>query len=369
MKPLKLFAIGAEVVVISTLAIASYNVAFGGKDGISWMAAAPLATIVALESLRIPTAFNLVKAGVITAALSVALICGLSLITMEAASVSFETLIFERTRPVVEAERDLQKIMIGQKTIDANAKDRADQITRLTADLDTARKHREEVGGQQPELQKVGEAKTCTRVIGKGKHAQRQAYDCTPPATLDEAKGNRGAQDAHNEELKSATDQVVAAEKRLADAEAVKFDTHVTDETRDEAKRKVADARAMNPMFRVAAAWQKVPVQDLTSEQFEVVKHYAVMALAFATAFVTSMAAIISSMPERGQGASKLVRALRALMAAKRKTLRRINERVVTQVKERTKLVYVPVDVATGKVLDPAFQPAPVSSTPNLKVV
>jgi hypothetical protein len=366
MKPLKLFAIGAELVVVSTLAIASYNVAFGGKDTVNWMAAAPLATIVALESLRIPVALNLVKAGFFTVVLSVALVLGLSVVTMEAASVAFETLIFERTRPVVEAERDLEKIMVGQKTIDANAKDRADKIARLTVDLDAARKHREEVGGQKISLAATTPGRMCWTHDKKGRSIQ---YSCTSPAEADASKGNRETQEAHNEELKSATEMVVAAERRLAEVEAMKFDTHVTDEVRDEAKRKVAEARAMNPMYRVAASWQRKPVQELTSEEFEQVKHWAILALAAATAFVTSLVAFISSMPERGQGRSKLARALRARLAAKRKTLRRINERVVTEIKERTKVVYVPVDVASGKVLDPAFQPAPASATPNLKVV
>ena len=158
------------------------------------------------------------------------------------------------------------------------------------------------------------------------------------------------------------------AEKRLAAAEANKPDTHVVVEAREEAQRKVADARSMNPMFRVAAAWQKVPVQQLTSEEFEHVKHWAVIALSAAVAFSTSMVAVISSMPERGQSNGKLARAIRARLAAKRKTLRRISGIVRTEFKDRTKVVYVPVDVATGKVLDPAFQPAP-PSTPNFKVV
>ena len=139
-------------------------------------------------------------------------------------------------------------------------------------------------------------------------------------------------------------------------------------EAREQAERKVADARAMNPMYRVAAAWQKVPVQQLTPEQFEYVKHWAVIALATAVAFSTSMVAVISSMPERGQSNGKLARAIRGWLAARRKTLRRMTGVVRTEFKDRTKVVYVPVDVATGKVLDPAFQPAP-TSTPNFKVV
>jgi hypothetical protein len=366
MKPLKIIAIVAEAVVVCTLAISSYNAAFGGRDGINWMAAAPLLTVVALETLRIPTALNLIKAGPITILMSLALILGLSVITMEAASIGFENLIFERTRPVVEAEAALEKVMIGQRTINKDALDRADEIKRLTTDLDAARTHRKELGDQKPELQTVAPDKTCTKVVGTGKHARRVSWNCNSQAQNDTARGNKDAQNAHNEELKTATEQVTEAEKRLAAAEANKPDTHVVTEAREQAERKVADARSMNPMYRVAAAWQKVPVQQLTSEQFEHVKHWAVIALAAAVAFSTSLVAVISSMPERGQSNGKLARAIRARLAAKRKTLRRITGIVRTEIKDRTKLVYVPVDVATGKVLDPAFQPAP---SPNFKVV
>ena len=159
MKPLKIIAIVAEAVVVCTLAISSYNAAFGGRDGINWMAAAPLLTVVALESLRIPTALNLIKAGPITILMSLALIVGLSVITMEAASIGFENLIFERTRPVVEAERDLEKVMIGQRTIDKNAADRADEIKRLTADLDAARTQRKVLGDRQADPAAGGRAR------------------------------------------------------------------------------------------------------------------------------------------------------------------------------------------------------------------
>jgi len=368
MKPLKIIAIGAEAVVITMLAISSYNVAFGGRDGINWMAGAPIIAVVALECLRIPTALNLVKAGVFTMLMSFALIAGLSVITMEAASIGFENLIFERTRPVVEAERDLEKVMILQRTIDKDAKDRADKIERLTADLASARQHREDIGNQKPDLQAVAPDRICSGIVGTGKHAHWAKYICNSEAQNNTSKGNREAQEAHAAELKEATDKVANAEQMLTEAENAKVDTHLTTEAREEAQRKVAEARAMNPMYRVAAAWQKVPVQQLTSEEFEHVKHWAVIALSAAVAFSTSLVAVISSMPERGQSNGKLARAIRAWLAARRKTLRRVTGVVRTEFKDRTKVVYVPVDVATGKVLDLAFQPAP-PSTPNFKVV
>ena len=78
----------------------------------------------------------------------------------------------------------------------------------------------------------------------------------------------------------------------------------------------------------------------------------------------------IASMPERGQSNGKLARAIRAMpLPPSCKTLRRISGIVRTEFKDRTKVAYVPVDVATGKVLDPAFQPAPSPQPPTSKIV
>ena len=43
------------------------------------------------QCLRIPTAFNLIKAGPLTILMSLALILGISVVTMEAATIGFET--------------------------------------------------------------------------------------------------------------------------------------------------------------------------------------------------------------------------------------------------------------------------------------
>ncbi len=117
-------------------------------------------------------------------------------------------------------------------------------------------------------------------------------------------------------------------------------------------RRRVADAKALNPMYRVGAAWMRTPVEDLTGEQFEVVKHWAVLALAGATALATALAAIISSLPDRSSGPSKFSRALRAMIAARRKTIRRLKEGVRVEVKDRVKIVYVPTGPVSGRVLD-----------------
>jgi hypothetical protein len=118
----------------------------------------------------------------------------------------------------------------------------------------------------------------------------------------------------------------------------------------------VADARAMSRMFRVPAAWQRTPVEELTSEQFETVKYFAVIALASATALATALAAVISSLPERGDKPSKLARATRAYLARRRRKLIRT---VRGPVRHRDRIVvrWVPVDAESGLPVSPEDAP------------
>jgi hypothetical protein len=370
MKPMKIFAVVAETTVITTLAVSSYHIAFGGAVGWGdWLAGAPILTVVALESLRLPIAFALPKARLLGLVLSGTMLAGLSIITSEAASIAFENLIFQRSRPVIEAEAELKKVSISHDTLDEVNARRSQEHDRLAADLKAARDHRAEID-KPVQLQAVSPDKKCSGPVGKGKHAHWVTWTCNSDVQKTEVDGNAATQAAHNAELKAASDLVAQAQAKLDAADANPPDMHASDEAVKQAKQKVADARSMNPMFRVAAAWQGINVEDLSMNQFEGVKHYAVIALATATALTSALAAVISSLPERGpKGDGKLARAMRGWVAARRKTLRRINERVVTQFKDRTKVVYVPVDVATGKVLDPAFQPASSPSTPNFKIV
>ena len=112
------------------------------------------------------------------------------------------------------------------------------------------------------------------------------------------------------------------------------------------ARDRVTDARAVNPMLRVAAAWQRTPVEDLTLARFEQVKHWAVIALSAATALATALAAVISSLPERDSRPGKLTLVLRRLVAAHRRKVR-------VEFRDRIRVLHVPVDRETGLILDP----------------
>jgi hypothetical protein len=341
MNALKIAAIGAEIAVVSTLAVSSYHIAFAGPAP-DWLAGAPIATVVALETMRLPLAFRLSRMRVLGLACSVAMLAGLSVITGEAASLAFENLIFQRTRPVVEAERDLAKAEIDRGALTQAAAERAKEIARLEADVEAARKHRADID-KPPELQAAPSGRTCT--------SRRGSWNCGAGVQTEAVRANAAAQKAHSDELRDASALVKAAEARLSTAPPGP-DMRASDADLAAARRKVTDARAMNPMFRVAAAWQRVPVETLTGEQFEQVKHWAVIALSVATALATALAAVISSLPERTAAPSKLARALRAWLGARRKILRRVDDQTRVEYRDRPRFIYVPTD-ESGRVLNP----------------
>ena len=76
----------------------------------------------------------------------------------------------------------------------------------------------------------------------------------------------------------------------------------------------------------------------------------ATLAIGFAT--LSMAVSIVVHARLRSEGSSKLA-APWAMIAARRKTLRRIRETVRTEFKDRVKIIYIPVDVATGKIIDP----------------
>jgi hypothetical protein len=369
MKPLKVFAIGAEATVVFTLAVASYHVAFAGTSSASdWLAGAPILTVMALESLRLPVALDLFRSKLLGFLLSCSLLAGVSVATGEAAIIAYENLIFQRTRPVAEAERDLKKAETARDDILKGASKRYDDnIVQLNAALEKARAHQTEIAKtpvtqhqmpdqlpmppayQSPAPQPIPLAQTCKlkkggtyicnaaardKVIAENADADRkarEAYDKARNEIIERNSNtqeqvnqqNKEAQERHDKDLSDADEAVKTAQRQLA-AVGPAPDMSASDKDVEAARQKVIDAREMNPMFRVAAAWQKIPVQDLTLGQFEAVKSWAVFALAVTTAVTSALAGIIASLPERGTGRpSKLNRMFRAWIARKRRKIYR----------------------------------------------
>ena len=363
MNTLKAFAIGAEVTIVSTLAVSSYTIAFAGQTDTNWLVATPLLTVLALESLRLPVAFNLIKSRLMGRVMSAALVAGLTVVTGEAANIAFENLIFQRTRSVVIAEQALDKVQHDRAVLKDQAASRDEKVKQLTSELEKARAHRAEIDKpltlQTVTLQTVPTAlpppvlqpvpvprcwlvkknvRNCnTKEVEEARKASEKAQSDVVEANRkiqgDAVDANRKGQEAvdkansdlqakHSAELEQADAKVNEADARVR-AIPPAPDTQAADEKVRAAELAVDDARTMNPMFRVAAAWQKIPAKDLMSEQFEQVKHWAVIALAGATALVTALAAVISELPARDGKSTKLNRMVRAWIARKRKPVYR----------------------------------------------
>ena len=171
------------------------------------------------------------------------------------------------------------------------------------------------------EARKANE-KAQSDVVEANRKIQGDAVDANRKGQEAVDKANGDLQAKHSAELEQADAKVNEADARVR-AIPPAPDTQAADEKVRAAELAVDDARTMNPMFRVAAAWQKIPAKDLTSEQFEQVKHWAVIALAGATALVTALAAVISELPARDGKSTKLNRMVRAWIARKRKPVYR----------------------------------------------
>jgi hypothetical protein len=180
MNALKISVIAAEVAVVASLAVSSYSIAFSGHSS-DWGAAAPLAALVAIESMRLPLAFRLPRMRPLGLICGGAMLAGLSVITGEAASLGFTNLIYQRMRPVADAERDLARAQISRDALNSAIARRAEEIARLQADVEAAQKHRASID-QPPTLQPPPAGRTCA-----GRHG---SWNCGA-AVQAEAAGQR----------------------------------------------------------------------------------------------------------------------------------------------------------------------------------
>ena len=140
--------------------------------------------------------------------------------------------------------------------------------------------------------------------------------------------------------------------KKLQSADGMTADADVL-----AAQKAVQEAAANSTMYRTAATWYGVPVKDLTDEQFDRFKRIAVAALAGAVSIATMMLAFIShATPRNPANKGKLVRAIRAWIARKRKnvvrTVIKTVEKPVEKIVEVAKPVFVDKPVIVEKRVD-----------------
>jgi hypothetical protein len=306
----------AEAIVVPATAWTAFRLA-GGDLAI----AAPLLAVSALEACRIPLSSYATRLKPTAKLTAVAALAGIAMLTGEVMTVGFSSLLAARLAPVTEATsaRDAAR--------DHLAAERA-SLDRLTVETAGARAALVELSAHPPALAEV-RSQTCASRHGR-------TYDCTPASAL---RANAATQTAYDDRLRRAQEAAGDAERRVRAAPSLKD----AEAALQASEARLEAAKAANPMARL--------VVGLSDTELNRVRSLVAVSLGFAIAVATSLMAYLAHLEPRGTRPSKLACALRATMAATRKRLRRIEPTIVTQFRDRTVYVHVPVS-PDGVVLD-----------------
>jgi hypothetical protein len=314
-----------ETLIIIIIAGAGLNIAL--MAGGSLPMAAPLLLISCAEALRIPLSAMVGRLRWPGRLLALTALLAIAIGSAEGLAVAFEAFLQNRVVEISRAARDLER---AQLAADQAAGDRAS----LTAEV-------QELDAQVAELARTmpappaGSNRTCTwkgqRVTCSGDAAAQAAY--------------REAMKAYDARLARLAGQRGPLQARVEAARVQQALGALL-----EARRGFEDKASQSPVYRLTAAVFGEDVSSVTPAQFATVKKFATATLAIAFATLSMAVSMVAHAKLRSDRPSKLARALRAMFAARRKTLRRIRETVRTEYKNR--VVYIPVD-ASGRVVNP----------------
>jgi hypothetical protein len=355
---LKTATFAVEGVVISTCALAATQIATA-HGGSIW-ACAPILTIAAMESLRVPVAMTMPKLKLLGQVAATALLIGITPLTFEGTALAFEQFMHQRVVEVAKAQTTADKAQTALNGANDETARRTADLERLEQVAKDAEAHRVEIAKKQPQLQALPPTQQCPsyRWVGKGKRAHQIVTGSHPcpdnGVTKSITNGNREAQEHHDSDLAKAEDEVGKARGDLRAAEAAPApDTKKLAADLQDAKSDLELAKADSVMHRAAAAWFGVDVGDLSTAQFEIFKKWAMFGLAAATATVTMITAFVANMSRRDGRPSKVGMAWRAYLARKRKKLVRVVEKIKNAPPLKVlEIKYVPFDPVSGRVIN-----------------
>jgi hypothetical protein len=333
-----------EILVITIVAFAGLNIALAAGGDL--FLAAPLALIACAEGLRVPLAAMAVRLRWTGRMLAGVALLAISILSAEGLSVALEAFLQNRVAEIARAAGELERAKLSVDAADANVASLAGQVKEIDAQIAALAK--------SAPVAPAASNRTCT---WKG-----QKVSCS--ADADAVAAYRAASKAHDGRLASLTGQRITLQAKVDAARSPAASAALL-----EARRTFEEKASQSPVVRLTAAVFSEDVSAVTPEQFSTVKKYVVATLAIAFAvlsMVVSIAVHAETKQERKPG--RVANAMRSMFAARRKAANRLKHRV--EFKDRTVIRYLPVDAASGKVLDdPTFPAAAASSTPNFKVV
>jgi hypothetical protein len=350
---LRTITFGVEAVVISTCALAAYQIATA-HGGSIW-ACAPILTIAAMESLRVPVAMTIPKLKWMGRVVAIALLIGITPLTFEGMALAFEQFMHQRVVEVAAAQTKFDEAQVAVENASKAVEQRTAELDRLNQEVKDAEGHRVEIAKQRPTHDDLPPAEPCSTYAKKGGKLVLVKYDCSDKGIARSvAAANADARKTYDQQLQAAQDEVAKSRNALRGAEAAPAPDQQTSRTElKKAESALEEAMASSVMHRAAAAWFGIDVGNLSRQQFETFKKWAMYGLASATATVTMLAGFVSNMPRRDGKPTRVDQAIRAYFARRRKKLVRIVEKIKQAPPLKIlEIKYVPFDPASGRVIN-----------------
>ena len=317
-----LWIVEAAIITICLITAAQ----IGTEKGGSIWACGPIAIIAAFETMRVPLAGWAAHLRPVAMGGAFIVMAAIAFMTFEGMAMGVERFMNQRVVDVAET----RAVLNDAQEADAHY---ATDYQRLKGELDAASDLLAKVQGNAPTPPTVAATMPCGGGVDKYKR-RLPTHSCPNKQGEVEAQAYAEAMKAHNAAVHKAEDTRAKTEAALnalpkADPDAVR-----------KAQKALEKAAAGSTMYRSAAAWYGTPVKDLTDAQFQRFKRIAVVTVSASAAVGTMVVAFVShATPRDPSQKDKLVRAIRAWVARKRKQV------VKTVIRTTEKRVEVPVEV------------------------
>jgi hypothetical protein len=321
-----------EIAIIAVIVGAGANIAL--TQGGTLIGAAPLIAIGLAESLRVPLAgwsTRLRLRGKLLAWLALAAI---ALTSFDGLALVFENFLDNRMVNVLAAQH---RVEIAQAMADQGASD----VAAFTAEVGALDAQVAALAKSMPSPPAASD-KVCT---GK-RHAR---VTCNADAAA--AATYQSAMKSYDARLSELTSKRSGLQAKVDGARAGKGAA----ETLADARRNLDDELQLSAMHRLAGSIFGERVSAVSEDEFNRLKRFAVVGLAGSFALMSMIVSLVVHLQSKGAGGGKLNRAIRAWIARRRRPLtvyRDVLGPVRTEVRERTRIVYLPID-EQGRVLNP----------------
>ena len=324
-----------EIAIVSVILAAGANIALAQGGTIA--GAAPLVVIGLAESLRISLAgwsTRLRFGGKVLAWLA---LIAIALASFDGLALVFSNFIDNRISNILVAQH---RVEIARLAADQVAGD----VAAFTAEV-------KEVDGQIEALAKSMPAAP----TGSGRVCSWRGQRVSCNADTTSASTYQAAMRSYDARLADLTAKRAASQAKV---DAARSRTAAPEELAA-ARRALDDELALSPFHRLAASIWGVRVSDLTEDQFNVVKRFAIVGLAGTFAVLSMLVSVLVHLQPHDGRSTKLNRMIRAWLARRRRPIYRDVPGPV-EFHDRVIVRWRGYDIARGMKMEPPEDVTPI---------